>query len=250
MVVSYPKSGRTWLELILLEVLNHRLGLSPDVNRTLLDVCSKAEGLPYIVFTHAGSSWETRQMDEDAVLRIRPGAIAPGKFVFLYRDPRDTLVSSYYHLRHRTGADTLEKQDMIDHSVVGARKLLRFLKVWYDYAEHIPDRGLRLSYEKLRSDTIGEIQRLCLFIGFSAEHDEIARAVEACSFSKLREIEQKSDGKNPWITPSDYGDARSFKFRKGQTGEHKDFFSPEQAMTLRRQMEEELPLGLRREYLA
>ncbi|WP_231117183.1 sulfotransferase domain-containing protein [Pseudodesulfovibrio alkaliphilus] len=226
-VVSYPKSGRTWLEQLFIGLACSRSGRTAHAGDTYQHLASKC-GMPMIRFTHAGSSWESGSRDAREILRTIHRSYAKKEFVLLVRDPRDVLVSSYYHMVHRTGIPTLEVNDMIDSPLVGLPKLVAFMNHWWDYTlEHGgPDQVVR--YEELRANTIATFERICGCVGISAAKTELADAVENANFEKLKARERRSDGSNPWLTALDVKNEASYKMRKGRVGEYREFFSEEQ----------------------
>ena len=123
-VVSYPKSGRTWLEMLLLAALGHHLGRQFDHDATYSNVAAQFDDVPLVAFTHAGGSWETATFTPREIASYAPRNIVEGRFVYLYRDPRDVLVSAYYHARNRSGIPWLRPQDMLDDPIVGLPKLV------------------------------------------------------------------------------------------------------------------------------
>ena len=109
LLVSYPKSGRTWLRYLLsiyfAQVFD--LGLAPDLRTTFQVVpnydLDATRGLPAAegIVQHDCQLVAASHRDWD------PDLFAGKPTIFLIRDPRDVLVSSYFHqTRHLQAAAT------------------------------------------------------------------------------------------------------------------------------------------------
>ena len=227
-VVSYPKSGRTWLEQLMLAAFGHHSDQRFDENATYSNVAAKSGDLPLVIFTHAGSSWETAMLTAKEIANHVPPNITDRRFVYLYRDPRDVLVSAYHHARHRSEIPWLRPQDMLDDPIVGLPKLVAFMNNWTRQVESAGARAMRMTYEKLREKPQQTLQELCRFMGLPFSDEDMRKAVEDCTFERLRQRESTSSAGNPWLRPMDRGNPDSFKFREGRTGGYKSFFTPEQ----------------------
>jgi hypothetical protein len=242
-VVSYPKSGRTWLEQLLIGLACARCGGTPHADDTYLRLADRC-GMPLIRFTHAGSSWESGTRDAGEIVRTRPRSYAKNAYVFLIRDPRDVLVSSYYHMVHRTGIITLEVEDMIVSPLVGLPKLVAFMNHWWDHADADGGAGRVVRYEEFKADAAAALGRVCEHVGIDASGAELAAAVESARFEKLKARERRSEGANPWLMARDVDNESTYKVRKGLVGEYREFFSEEQQERINRYIGRHLRDGL------
>lgn len=227
-VVSYPKSGRTWLEQLLLAALGHHLNKEFGIDATYSTAAAGLDDIPLIAFTHAGGSWETATATASDIAQHVPHQVAAGRFVYLYRDPRDVLVSAYHHCRNRSGIGWLQPADMLDDPIVGLPKMVAFMNAWTQISESAGSHAMRISYERLKrvpEETMGE---LCRFVVLPFSGDSIRRAVEDCSFARLQDRERAAAGINPWLAAVDPSNPGSFKFREGRSGSYRTFFTPEQ----------------------
>ena len=96
-VVSFPKSGRTFVRAMLARLFQVKFGID---ERGLLDFPSLRRappGVPRLLFAHAGDAM--REPDE---IRVNTADYAHCKVVLLARHPADVAVSRYHHLKHRS----------------------------------------------------------------------------------------------------------------------------------------------------
>lgn len=224
-IVSYPKSGRTWLEQLLVHVIIEGYCLTDNGIEHFEDLLYTDNHVPYIILTHACSSWEDFCLfDENEILKVNYEKAAGERTLFLYRDPRDVLVSSYYHLRYRNGINWIAPSDMIFNPVFGLRKILRFMNIWLSYTQR-NNYSLLLSYEKLQNDPFESLKKVCELFGLKIEKKTIYKAIDFCSFSAMQKREKDKIVKSPRLITINDKQPESRKVRQGKVGEHRDFFS-------------------------
>lgn len=223
-IISYPKSGRTWLQKLLIEAVALQSGL--DTNE--VDVSKLSElipNFPKMLSTHAGSSWEEVVKDENEILKDDLNAYKHGKIIYLYRDPRDVLVSQFYHITKRSGYKNFSKDFLITNTNVGIKKIVNFMNKWRSYSKVSELDFIELSYEELKKDTYSSLSSIFNFIDFKIDSANILKAIELCSIDKMKDNESANN--SPWLVTNSKGDVNNFLTRKGLIGEHKVFFKKE-----------------------
>ncbi len=227
-IISYPKSGRTWLERCLIEAIRHEHQVSQNF-ATVSDACSVSPEIPTIKFTHAWSSWESlRVLDAAETEKMNLSKYADGKVIFLYRDPRDVLVSSFHHIRGRTGFTQITPDDMVSNKVIGISKVISFMNLWQNFYNEQPKRVLRVSYEELKQDTVRELNRIVKFSDLPLCENSIRAAVEECEFKKMQKADRNGSYASFRLRTSQPGNPDAYKVRNGKTGEYKEFFTDPQ----------------------
>lgn len=224
-LASFPKSGRTWLRFILANYLNrlHGLGLQLDLRSMFAlipnDVLDPERGVgaypyrnrdevPFLVMTHGGA--------DRLLLARRP-------VLLLLREPKDTLVSYYFHLarRNRDVAQDLDAYLRSDQH--GTPALCRYCNDW---AEGIGRRpGMLLGYERLRAEPEPAVAAVLEFFGIPVHPGFLDEAIAASSFAAMRRIEVAAGMPGRRY---DRSDQESLRVRRGKIGGYADYLQPEQ----------------------
>jgi hypothetical protein len=202
-IVSFPKSGRTQLRVML-----DALGLE-------------------VPFSHAGSSDE-RGRTADA-LASGPAYWRRCRILFMMRDPRDTAVSAYYHACYRSRRFDGDLHAFLREPRLGLEKIILFHLLWLA-ARHSFPRFAVLQYEDLQSRPEEELARAAAFLTARRFAPEALRhAAEAGSFANMRRLEESGEGTRRFgaaLAPGDPADPQSFKTRRGVAGGWTDALSP------------------------
>ncbi|RMI26247.1 MAG: sulfotransferase domain-containing protein, partial [Calditrichaeota bacterium] len=211
-LISYPKTGRTWLRALIGKALCERYGLSEE---QLLDTeaLTATAGLPRAVFTHDGSAMK----EQKSYRELSPDKrfYRDKKVVLLGRDVRDTLVSAYFQATRRIHVFEGTMSEFIRDERFGAIKMLTFYRYWYENRE-VPAAFLLLRYEELHRDTAGWLKKVLHFMGAGHIPEAIIdRAVEFCQFENMRRAEMENRFGSARLSPRDVQDPESFKVRRG-----------------------------------
>jgi hypothetical protein len=99
-VISFPKSGRTWLGVMLDD----------------LEVRAR--------YSHDGSDHRLRLPLSE--LRADKAQYAGATVLLMVRDPRDTVVSGYFQVTRRLGIPVPSMSDLIQSDCYGIRKICHF----------------------------------------------------------------------------------------------------------------------------
>ena len=212
-IISYPKCGRTWLRIMLqkyAELSGHHPRFFND--SALVEISDN-----WIVkFEHDVGNWVPAPPKMEDVV-FNKEKYQGKKVLFLIRDPRDVLVSSWYHLKYRENIYTKELSDFIYEELIGIDKVIKFFNEFYNNRD-VPDSFKVMSYEKFHSDTLGQLKELISFAGFSLNEKNAEKAVDASKFSNMSKMESTGILKEPWMKPGAKNKSNSKKIRKGKVG--------------------------------
>ena len=230
-VVSAPKSGRTWLRVFLSAYASFREGRAPGRR------IEQSERALSVLFAHdrwehAAAPWFTLLLGRCVVPSERR---RNARVVLLVRDPRDALVSLHFHLtrRDRWFEGTLD--EMLRHPVFGVRRYVDVMngwaREWYG-REH----ALVLRYEDLLMDPKTRLAEFLRFVLGDVDPRGFDEALEFSTFERMRDLEASGYFEDRMLRGARPGDPGSFKVRRGKIGGDRDRYSPESTLLLEREI--------------
>jgi len=165
-VVSIPKSGRTWVRTFLCAYFCEKIGqpftLEPE----------KYEGVPQVIYTHDLFEQRTKADRWD---KLRGKYLIPQRdrigrpMILLARDPRDAFVSLYIQLTRRT-KETPDKLKQMSASQLlrdpafGIESMVEIMNSWLAEWSNRSD-FLLLRYEGLRNEPGPQFRQLLQLLG-------------------------------------------------------------------------------------
>ena len=174
------------------------------------------------------------------------------KVIFLVRDPRDVIVSSYFEMKNRGdlfGNNPYEKRksvfegslsEFINRTEGGFDTILRYYNIWATNRQ-IPKDFLLVRYEDLKTNTCGELRRVLDFLGLPSVPEEIITdAVKYASFDNMRRMETDGKFQSGILNPADKADIETFKTRKGKVRGYLDYLSKEEITNLNQRLQDQL----------
>lgn len=192
-IVSYPKSGRTWLR-ILLEWYREFNGMP----------------MPQIFWTHLGYGHDN--------------ASAVNKFlhshrdvprVLLTRDLADSLVSYYHDDMFRNPSRLTGCSDINDY----VKEHVTHIQEFYHKANEL-NYQYQLSYEEMHHNTEETVAPIIELIMGEVNHEALKNAVRECEFSNLQRSERA--GRVDMRVDKKHMSRGFYKTRKGKIGSAKE----------------------------
>lgn len=216
-VVSFRKSGRTWLRMLWARALQQQYGLRKINFDTQFSALGKV--VPRVTFTHAGSTKVRNNVDFQRILRNK-------KIIFLARDPRDVVVSLYHDYTKRHGGYDKNISVFIRDKDYGFRRIVRFMNEWAETLKRRePEKVLMIRYEDLKKDDRQEFDRFLRFLGVSLSEEIKKEALSYATFGNMRQLEKNKVIDDPRLMATNADDLNSFKMRKGKVGSYKEELS-------------------------
>lgn len=229
-VISIPKSGRTWVRTFLCayycRLTNHEMTVTPERYGD--------PRIPRIVYSH--DRFEQLTKAERVWDQVRGKYLVPGEelrraaVVLLARDPRDAFVSLYVQLTRRspeTPAELKRKTpgELLRDARYGVGAIVRVMNDWLAEFSGRPNFGLA-RYETLRGDPASSFTELLRALGeVSPEPAALAHALEFSSFNNMKKLEATGGFDSKILQPGDAADPESFKVRRGKVGGYAEYLS-------------------------
>lgn len=232
-IVSYPRTGFHWINGLISHVLVSRF----DLGQTYLkgkprvpihDVLAEKTNGKALRFGHthdegASSNLKWQQLSKDK------SGWSNKKVMFLIRDPRDTIVSSYWHHYRKDLPVKLEPDESISQFIrrdtVGVKKLLRFWEIW-SQNQHVPLEFHLQRYEDMHEDGGARaVRKLAEMINVEVDDSDIVYAVEAMEFSKQQKLEGEMFFRG--FRSTKVSNKETYIFRRGKMGGYGDYLSQE-----------------------
>ncbi len=183
-IVSYPKSGTTWVQQIL-----YQLKTGGDMTFSHI-----AKEIPHIEEPRLHQTLETLEAPRIFKTHLTYKQIPKkGKYICVLRHGMDVAVSYYHHyLCHN------EYQHSFDHFY---RKFLAGKVAFGSWFEHVRDWRLNaeqrdvlyIFFEDLLTDLEGNLRKIAAFTGLPLQDENMPRLLEYCSFSYMKDHQIQFD---------------------------------------------------------
>jgi len=187
-IVSYPRSGNTWLRFIIGNLLYNDPMTFMNIDRRVPDI-------------YRSNARELLSLSRPRYLKSHePFCPRYPKVIYVVRDPRDVLLSYYhYEMRTRQIPDGWPIERFAADFMEGA---VGDFGTWADHVaswlstRSASSRFLLLRYEALLHDPVAVAGRIGPFLNLRIPNSALARAVERSRFGEMQMLEVK--GGNAW----------------------------------------------------
>src|SRR3989440_3348659 len=228
-IVSLPKSGRTWLRAFICAYFCKRFGLE----FTLRPERYRQPGIPRLIFSHDLFEHRTKG---DLWDRLRGKYLVPrrelsrAKIILLARDPRDCFVSLYLQITRRDPNAPVELRqknvsEMLRDKRFGVRAIVNTMNDWIDEFSGRNNFTL-IRYEALRASPAEYFRDLLAVVGESTpDMTMFQEALEFSRFENMQKLEAAGAFDSKILHPGDVRDPESFKVRRGKVGGYREYLS-------------------------
>ncbi len=246
-IVSFGKSGRTWLRVMLSRFYQLKHGLGSRHLLVFDNLHRKNPAIPTVLLSHDNYLKDyTGNADNKS-------DYAGCKVVLLVRHPADVAVSQFFQWKHRmrpakkrlnaypADGEAMTCFDFVMDPRAGLPKIIDFMNLW---AQELPRLAnvLPVRYEDMRARPEETLARILDFIGTPGSAEQVREAVEFARFDNMKKLEQK---RVFWLSgsrmaPGDRNEPDSYKVRRAKVGGYRDDFSGDEAAQIERIIEERL----------
>ncbi|MEI4233351.1 sulfotransferase domain-containing protein [Roseovarius sp. D22-M7] len=246
-VVSFGKSGRTWLRVMISRLYQQVYGLPRDIVIGFDNFHNLDRRIPRVFFAHDNyigdylGNTDTKDHFRDK------------KVLLMVRDPRDVAVSQFFQwqFRMRPGNKLLNGYprhgaevsafEFVCHEGGGLPKIMRFMNLWAREMHKLPDFEL-LRYEDMRADPHAVLARVARFLEIPASDEQIREAVEYAAYENMKKMEANEGFRMAGLrmAPGDRSNPDSFKVRRAKVGGYRDYFDDDEVRQIDAMMAETL----------
>lgn len=225
-VVTYPKSGTTWMQEIIPLVLN-------GGDLTPVQTIPNWDRVPWLEETKSALAIDKltspRAMVSHLPYHVMPSAFysSKAKVIYVTRNPKDVMVSSFhFHEMASFLEDPGTFEEFMDKFLSGQvlfGKWTDHVKSWRN--PELGNRILNITYEEMIQDLSGAVNRFSNFLGSNLSADTVERIADHCCFKTMK----TNNMSNYSMVSQEIMDSCKSPFlRKGVSGDWKNHFSPEQ----------------------
>jgi len=191
-LVSYPKSGNTWLRFLVGNLVNSH----PPV--TFANIESRVPSI------YLNPESRLRRIQRPRILKSHE-CFAPQykRVIYLVRDPRDVCISYYHYLiKYRELPEKYPMEDFVARFVQDD-----FEGQFGPWGDHVVswlsmrksrDAFLLLLYKDLLHDPSRAVAQVAQFLGMDASPQELTKAIDLSSAGRMRDLEKLQS--RQWIS--------------------------------------------------
>ena len=219
-IVTYPRSGTTWMQMILYQ-------LTTDGS---MEIPHIAEYCPWFESSlRSARGFETRPPPRTFKSHLSYRAIPKGpcRYIYVAREGRDVVVSNYHLYRTHVGYQGTFAE-FFERFMRGKVQYGSWFQHVHGWWKHRGDPNvLFLTYEELTRNLEGCIGKIIDFCQFVVPPERLPAIVERCSFNFMKQHERKFDPafERLW----EEGVQLNSFLRKGRVGEGANDLTSEQA---------------------
>ncbi|XP_059166322.1 sulfotransferase 1E1-like isoform X2 [Physella acuta] len=227
-VVSFPKSGTTWLQEIVYLVHN-------GVDTEKAASGNIEERFPFFEWIYPGIKTLNNMASPRLLKTHLPLSMLPNdvkkkkpKILYIARNPKDVVVSYYYFMTKYVIEDQLFSGTMEDYCQLFIDDLI-FYGPWWKHVKEAWDRReegniLVLFYEDMQQDLRKAVLDVATFLNKPLTETQVDLIVQHCSFASMKDNKAVN---YDWL--KDVGAAKHNEnfMRKGQVGDWKNHLSQE-----------------------
>ena len=184
-LASYPKSGNTWMRMMLSKLLSGGGASFDDLTYYVPELEELRHHTNFFSLHNGGRIIKTHEPWRS---NFRRG-------VYIVRDCRDVLLSYYHHqIRNDLFCGDISEftQQFVNGCIDGYERWDNNVKSWCEAQLQWPSNYMLVKYEDLLVDTTFQLSRVCDFLGLNYSLESVKNAVALSSVRAMRSEELSS----------------------------------------------------------
>ncbi|XP_043540899.1 amine sulfotransferase-like isoform X1 [Chiloscyllium plagiosum] len=182
--VTYPKSGTVWMQQILTLIFSNG-DLAAVQNKLPVERVPWVE-VPTMCFLTLPSP---RLAVSHLPYHLSPeGLKKTGKVIYIYRNPKDVVVSLYHFQNYitllKTPSGFGEFLEMFIEGKVIYGSWFDHIQNWYAHRNEF--NILFMCYEEMKLDLRTSVQKICKFLGKELDNEKLDTIVKHCTFEIMK----------------------------------------------------------------
>ena len=218
-IISYPKSGVTWLKYMLIQIISNNRLESVDLHDIADNKLDWSDDNSSMIFESGYRPNPHRLFLDGTRIKYRDT-----KIILLIRDPRDIIVSMYHQVTKRSKNPMKFRSisHFIRHPIFGMKRVIRFHDIWRKNSAIVKDMMV-VTYDDLLENGPSTLSSIMNFSQITNTDESVIRKVyENSRADKMRRKEKANKIKGM----KGFGNGQnSLKVRKAKSGSFKEELS-------------------------
>ena len=222
-LVSYPKSGNTWMRFLIGNLIIKEGVDFININN-------------YIPGIYKARERDLEKLEDPRILKSHePFTCNYKKVIYLYRDPRDVVISYYFWKKKYTPNFNLSMVDYIDLFLDGENSQFgawdEHVRNWLGSKTFKDGNVLIIKYEGLKKDAFKEMKKVCNFLNLKVSNQDVKKAIENSDFKNMQKLEEIQGAKSRFLKKSD----PNIKFIRKGLSQWRNYLTKEQIQRFKNQ---------------
>lgn len=238
LVVSYPKSGRTWLRYMLVFYYCNLNKTNIKLNEFETEPEIQNKMLNSVNYSHLGSNI---RFELSYYQFIQKNHLPLNKYncLFLHRHYLSCMKSAYHHALNRVGVFQGTPTEFVHSNKFGIMKLITFYNIFLNTYKNQFRQIFILSYEDMVKEPEKQLREIILFLGWPLDDKILQKTVFQSSFESMRKKSILREYNGTPIAPVSKENDSSFKIRNNPS-QKEQLFDDEDLLFMEKMVENSL----------